>query len=582
MNERRPAWASESVLLRFDERPTIDELTPAWAFDGATGAGVRVAVIDSGIEADHPALEGCVDVDDGIVFTVAGDGTVVSERGPHPDVFGHGTACAGIIHHLAPDARITSVRVLGPNLGGKAAAFHAGLTWAVEQGFDVINLSLGTTKRDWALAFHDICDQAYFTNSFLVTAANNVMRTSFPSLFASVASVACNTTTDPRRFHANPDPPTEFLARGIDVEVAWLGGGTSRSTGNSYAAPHIAGLAAQIRSKHPELRPFQVKTVLWATAANVRDPGIDSEAAGRRSTSYGTLHRSTSMRGTSMRGTSMRATSMPAAPTPATAATGTSTPAASTRATVRPTRPSVEPTAAGGRGEPTLAEVVASLGNPHLAGGPHIGASRVVESQGHPGAWWAAAALAVVDAMGTLALAGLVHGALRLDDVVIGPDGRVLVTGFDRLPSPGGAARAGAVLSVAAMRWLAPEQLRDGPATPAADVHAAAMVAVELLTGDPAWPRAERVGDLLRQRLGDRPRPVASLGSGDRRVPARAASVLDRALDPDPFLRQAGCDDLARELAADLAGALGADALRDAGPLHPARLDALLAAGRPR
>lgn len=148
------------------------------------------------------------------------------------------------------EARITSVRVLGPNLSGKAAAFHAGLLWAVNQGFDIINLSLGTSKKDWALAFHEVCDQAYFSNSFIVTAANNVARASYPSLFASVASVACKTTSDPRRFHANPEPPTEFLARGIDVEVAWIGGTTNRSTGNSYAAPHIAALAALLRSKH--------------------------------------------------------------------------------------------------------------------------------------------------------------------------------------------------------------------------------------------------------------------------------------------------------------------------------------------
>ena len=76
--------------------------------------------------------------------------------------------------------------------------------------------------------------------------------------------------------------PTEFLAPGIDVEVPWLGGGTTVTTGNSFAAPHIAGRAALIKSKHPELRPFQIKTVLWATAANVREAGRP-EVAGRLS-----------------------------------------------------------------------------------------------------------------------------------------------------------------------------------------------------------------------------------------------------------------------------------------------------------
>jgi subtilisin family serine protease len=275
----RPAWTRDSAVLALPGVTSLDQIDEAWAFGGADGAGVRVAVIDSGVEADHPGLDACVDVDGGIEFTVSDTGAVESQPGHHGDAFGHGTACAGIVHQLAPGARITSVKVLGEGLTGKVAAFHAGLQWAVEEGFDVVNLSLGTRKRDWALAFHEVCDRAYFRGTVVVTAANNVARVSFPSLFASVTSVACNLTDDPRRFHFNPEPPTEFLARGIDVPVLWRGGGTSTATGNSYAAPHIAGLAALVRSKHPDLRPFQVKTVLWAVAANVREaPGVDPMA----------------------------------------------------------------------------------------------------------------------------------------------------------------------------------------------------------------------------------------------------------------------------------------------------------------
>ncbi|NND76037.1 MAG: S8 family serine peptidase [Ilumatobacter sp.] len=266
----RPAWTREGAELGVGDAPQLEELTPEWAWAGSDGAGVRVAVIDSGIDVDHPRLGNCVDRDAAVSFSVR-DGEVVRTDGAHDDSFGHGTACAGIIHSIAPAARVTSIKVLGSGLQGKAAAFHAGLAHAIDAGFDVINLSLGTRKRDWALAFYDVCDRGYFGNSFIVTAANNVQRRSFPSLYASVTSVACNLDDDPLRFHVNPDPPTEFLARGIDVEVAWLDGQTIRTTGNSYAAPHIAGIAALIRSKHPGLRPFQLKTVLWATAANVRD-----------------------------------------------------------------------------------------------------------------------------------------------------------------------------------------------------------------------------------------------------------------------------------------------------------------------
>ena len=290
MADDAPAWALESMVLRLDTAAPAAASSPEWAFGDSTGAGVRVAIVDSGVDADHPDLDHCVDRDGGVDVTMDDDGEVSIRSGPHDDVFGHGTACAGIIHALAPEARLTSVRVLGPGLTGRAAAFHAGLAWAVDEGFDVINLSLGTTKRDWALAFHEVCDRAYFGGSFIVTAANNVARTSYPSLFASVASVACNTATDALRFHANPSPPTEFLARGIDVEVPWLDGGTTTSTGNSYAAPHIAAFAALAKAKHPELRPFELKAVLWAASANVAaaaGAGEDPEAptaAGRRAT----------------------------------------------------------------------------------------------------------------------------------------------------------------------------------------------------------------------------------------------------------------------------------------------------------
>ncbi len=268
--------------MRLPGAISLADLSPEWAWGRATGRGVRVAVVDSGIDADHPSLDGCVEVQDGLAVSLDEEGETVETPGAHNDSFGHGTAVAGIIHSIAPEARITSVKVLGAGLSGKAAAFLRGLGWAVDQGFDVINLSLGTTKRDWALAFYEICDQAYFRGSMLVTAANNILRPSFPSLYASVTSVACNLSTDPFRYQYNPEPPTEFLAKGIDVEVPWLGGERIRGTGNSYAAPHIAGIAALVRSKHPDLRPFQVKTVLWAVAANVREA---PQPAGRLSRS---------------------------------------------------------------------------------------------------------------------------------------------------------------------------------------------------------------------------------------------------------------------------------------------------------
>lgn len=296
MAERpRPAWSRGLSV----EAPNpllagqgLENVTPEWAWGGSAGEGVRVAVVDSGVEAGHPALADCV-VEDGVAIALGEDGHPVETPGPHEDLFGHGTACAEIIHRLAPAARITSVRVLNQRLGGKSIVFLRGLAWAIDQRFDVINLSLGTGKRDWALPFYELCDEAYYRGSMLVTAANNISRPSFPSLYGSVTSVACNTSDDPHEYHVNPDPPTEFLARGIDVDVAWRAGSRMTVTGNSFAAPHIAGHLALIRAKHPALRPFQAKTVLAACAANVqRAAGVapDAEPQPRSSARRTALH----------------------------------------------------------------------------------------------------------------------------------------------------------------------------------------------------------------------------------------------------------------------------------------------------
>ena len=108
----------------------------------------------------------------------------------------------------------------------------------------------------------------------LCTAANNIPVPSFPSLYASVISVAAHAVQNPELFFYNPNPPVEFGALGVDVRVAWSFGTSITGTGNSFAAPHITGLVARLLSKHPSLTAFQVKVILRALAANVvRDSG---------------------------------------------------------------------------------------------------------------------------------------------------------------------------------------------------------------------------------------------------------------------------------------------------------------------
>jgi len=239
-----------------------------WAWGDASGTGITVAVVDSGIDAAHPEV-GAVDRAVALQWDADTQEATLSE-GPHDDLYGHGTACAGIIRRAAPDATLWSVRVLGRKLSGKGVVFAAGLRWAIAQGARVVNLSLSTSREDYFGLFHEVADEAAFAGVVLVCAANNVPAPTYPAQFSSVISVAAHDGQDPFELDANPAPPVDFGAPGIDVRVPWLDGGTIVSTGNSFAAPHVAGLVARLLSKHPHLTPYEVKTVLRAVASNAR------------------------------------------------------------------------------------------------------------------------------------------------------------------------------------------------------------------------------------------------------------------------------------------------------------------------
>ena len=265
-----PAWS-----LPAGEPPAVpapgawrDAVSRDWALGGSTGE-VDVCIVDSGVETGHPLVAPLASamavVREGDAITVVEDET--------GDVCGHGTACAGIVRSIAPGCRLHSVRVLGSGATGAGDLILAGLRHAIESGHRVINLSLSTTKRRFAEELHELADLAYFNRTVIVASAHNMPVASYPWRFSSVISVGSHEERDPLAWYVNPSPPVELFARGVDVDVAWPGGGTLRCTGNSFAAPHIAGIAALVLAKHPELTPFQLKTILHLTASNTKEVG---------------------------------------------------------------------------------------------------------------------------------------------------------------------------------------------------------------------------------------------------------------------------------------------------------------------
>jgi subtilisin family serine protease len=261
-----PAWTepfTDEGRVNLVRAAALNQLDRKWAWGGATGKGVKVAILDSGVEGSHPVVQGRL-VESVAIEIVDEEATVVPDEAV--DLYGHGTACAGIIVGLAPEVEIYSVRVLGADLKGKGVAFLAGLEYAVEKGVQVMSLSLSSKSERLFPFFHEIVDQAYFKHVCLVSAVNNAPGLSYPSTFSSVFSVAAHAIAEPETFFYNPAPPVEWGAWGVDVPIGWKDGATTVATGNSFAAPHIAGLVARILSKHPGLTPFEVKAVLAAIA----------------------------------------------------------------------------------------------------------------------------------------------------------------------------------------------------------------------------------------------------------------------------------------------------------------------------
>jgi subtilisin len=270
MSEERlfPAWslpreAAAEIAL---SNPLPQRVDRAWAIGGSTGAGVRVCILDSGVERGHPLVG---EIQGAVAITLGPEGETIAEEDLEGDLCGHGTACAGVVRSIAPDAEIHSVRVLGAGFKGSGRTLLAGLRWAIEQGYDIVNMSLSTTKRELGETLHDLADSAYFQRTMLIASAHNMPVESYPWRFSSVVSVGSHEEDDPLVFYANPDPPVEFFARGVDVEVAWIGGGSIKATGNSFATPALSAIAALVLGKHPGLTPFQVKTVLYLISTNV-------------------------------------------------------------------------------------------------------------------------------------------------------------------------------------------------------------------------------------------------------------------------------------------------------------------------
>lgn len=235
----------------------------------ATGAGVAVAVLDSGVERalleDRFAKSGTPILPiDGIAF-----------RGSKPDIFPydghqsspHGTTVADIILSLAPQAKLYSADIFGPQGTCEVETVIAAMRYAMDVwNVKIVNLSLGVPEHRLQQLprrqqlFRAI-EEAYFRDVLVFAAANNdhPITRSYPAEFSSqLFSVDKGLFDDPLNFAYRLRERVEFQAHGR----GYLGP-FAREPATSWATPHLAGIAARILSLKPDLKPFEMKTLLY-------------------------------------------------------------------------------------------------------------------------------------------------------------------------------------------------------------------------------------------------------------------------------------------------------------------------------
>jgi len=247
----------------------VDRIDAEWAWKepyNVTGSGANVAIIDTGIDNDHPDLA----IAGGINFVPTGKGPPWARKvdpGAWDDDNGHGTHCAGIAAALdndigvvgvAPDASLYAVKALDSSGSGYVSDIIAGLEWAVEEGMHIANMSLGAQVH--VQAFQDACDKAAKSLVLVAAAGNDGGAVDYPAAYDSVISVAATDSSDVRPYWSSYGPEVDIAAPGVAIYSTYKGGGYDTLSGTSMAAPHVAGtlalnLAADIYGTADDLPP---------------------------------------------------------------------------------------------------------------------------------------------------------------------------------------------------------------------------------------------------------------------------------------------------------------------------------------
>jgi subtilisin len=294
------AYVERNAVYRLPVAPaaassaTSTELNNSWGVKhifadvahaaGNKGTGIKVAILDTGIDYNHPDLA---------ENYLGGHDFVFNDDDPLDDSdISHGTNVAGIIAArengagvvgVAPEAKLLAVKVLDGGGFGTVDWIIAGIDWSVANGAQVINMSFQGSDNQ---ALQEACDKARAAGVLLVAAGGNSATggqpLKYPAAYESVIAVTATDVSDKPAYFDPLDPKLELAAPGVDIYSTARGGGYTKLSGTSQAAPHVAGAAAlYLHSNTKDVNmdghvdSEDVRLLLQATAVDLGNPGRD-------------------------------------------------------------------------------------------------------------------------------------------------------------------------------------------------------------------------------------------------------------------------------------------------------------------
>lgn len=252
------------------------------AWQKTKGKGIKVAVLDTGIDPDHQDL----------AVNVKGYADFTGSRYGVEDMQGHGTHCAGIIAAskdgkgmvgVAPEVEIYAAKVLGDNGSGGFDSIVKGIRWAIAQNVDVISMSLGTASRP-PQAVHTVVKEAYDKGIIMFAATGNENgEVCWPAAYNEVIAVSAVDQHLQRARFSNYGVTNEICAPGVDIVSTYKNNTYARLSGTSMATPLVAGAAALIIDRHKALmngiKPGvkEIHEILSTMIKDLGTPGKNAE-----------------------------------------------------------------------------------------------------------------------------------------------------------------------------------------------------------------------------------------------------------------------------------------------------------------